>query len=176
VSTVDRDGGWQRAGFVSRVSADLIDAFLVCIGALAVVLVAAMLGALFGGSRLTLPRADRVGTAGILSIAFVVYLTFFWSATGRTPGKQVAGLRVLTSTGAPLSIARAAARAIMCVVFPIGLVWVLFGRHNLALHDLILRTAVVYDWSAHTPEHGREPAANGSSSAGQITTDPAREG
>ena len=37
-------------------------------------------------------------------------------------------------------------RAALCVVFPIGLAWVVVSRQNRSLQDTVLRTSVVYDW------------------------------
>jgi uncharacterized RDD family membrane protein YckC len=38
------------------------------------------------------------------------------------------------------------ARALLCVVFPVGLLWVVVSRRNRAVHDIALSTAVIYDW------------------------------
>jgi uncharacterized RDD family membrane protein YckC len=138
----------HRAGFVSRVSADLVDAVLVSVGTALILVTGSMLRALFAGSVFAFPRPNGLGTAGALSAVFVLYLTFFWTATGRTPGKQVAGLRVVTEHGEPLSGPRAFARALLCVVFPAGLLWVVLSRRNRALHDIVLGTAVIYDWKS----------------------------
>jgi uncharacterized RDD family membrane protein YckC len=137
----------QRAGLVSRVVADLIDALIVCVATATMVVVASMLRALFVGSALALPQLRAVATVGGLSFVYVGYLTFFWTATGRTPGKQATGLRVVTSHGGKLTLWRSVVRAVLCILLPIGLLWVLFSRRNRAVHDVVARTAVVYDWS-----------------------------
>lgn len=147
VSTVDR----RRAGLVSRVTADLIDAVVVCLATATIVVVASMLRALFVGSVFALPDLRGAGTLGALSFVYLVYLVFFWTSTGRTPGKQVAGLRVVTSHGERLGIARATARAVLCIVFPAGLLWVMVSARNRAVHDALVGTAVVYDWYARSP-------------------------
>lgn len=136
----------HRAGFVTRALADVLDAILVCAGTALILVTVSMLRAVFAGSVFSLPRPNGAESAGALSLAFVLYLAFFWSATGRTPGKQVAGLRVVTARGDPLPGARALARAVLCVVLPVGLLWVLVSRRNRAVHDALLGTAVIYDW------------------------------
>ncbi len=141
----------SRAGLVSRVTADLIDAVIVCLGAALIAVGTSMLGALFAGSRFSFPRLQSAMTVSGLSIVYFAYLTFFWTATGRTPGKQVSGLGVVTSRGEPLGILRAAGRAILCIAFPIGLLWVLVSSRNRAVHDVLLGTAVIYDWHVHRP-------------------------
>jgi uncharacterized RDD family membrane protein YckC len=79
----------------------------------------------------------------------VGYLTFSWSATGRSVGKQIAGLRVVDRGGQQLSLWRSFARAVLYVLLPAGLLWILASRRNASLQDLIVGTAVVYDWAYH---------------------------
>jgi uncharacterized RDD family membrane protein YckC len=152
----------HRAGFVSRVSADVIDAVLVSVGTALILITGSMLRALFAGSVFAFPRPNGLGTAAALSVVFVLYLTFFWTATGRTPGKQVAGLRVVTERRRPLSGLRAFARALLCVVFPAGLLWVVVSRRNRGVHDIVLGTTVIYDWK---PARRRTALLRGSSAS-----------
>ena len=136
----------NRAGFVSRASADVVDALLVSVVTALIVVVGAVMAALFTASSFAFPRPGTFAASGALSVAYLVYLAVFWATTGRTPGKHVAGLRVVTSRGEPLPVPRAVARALVCLVFPVGLLWILVSRRNLAVHDVLLRTAVIYDW------------------------------
>ena len=140
-------GERRRAGFVSRVAADLIDAVIVSVVTVVAVLGVRMFSALFAGRVFTFPKANALEGAGIVSLLFLVYLTFFWATIGRTPGKQAIGLRIVTSSGAPLSWPRALGRAAFCVVLPVGLLLAVVSRRNAAVHDLVLRTAVVYDFA-----------------------------
>ncbi len=146
-----------RAGFVSRSTADLVDAVVVCLGTATIVLTVSMLRALFVGSAFDLPRIGGIAAASWLSLVYFLYLTFFWTATGRTPGKQVTGLRVVTSNGDRAGIVRATVRALLCLVFPIGLLWVLVSPRNRAVHDALTGTTVVYDWRGMPT---RAPAAD----------------
>ena len=76
------------------------------------------------------------------------------SLTGRTFGKQLFGLRAINGDGARLGRWRACARAAWCTVFGIpSLLWAGVSSRNAAVHDIVFRTAVVYDWS----ERGAEP-------------------
>jgi uncharacterized RDD family membrane protein YckC len=140
-------GERRRAGFVSRVGADLIDAVIVSVVTVIAVLGVRMFSALFAGRVFTFPKANALEGAGIVSLLFLVYLTFFWATIGRTPGKQAIGLRIVTSRGEPLSWPRALGRAAFCVVLPVGLLLAVVSRRNAAVHDLVLRTAVVYDFA-----------------------------
>jgi hypothetical protein len=36
-------------------------------------------------------------------------------------------------------------RALLCVLFPVGLLWVLLSGENRSVQDVVLRTSVVYD-------------------------------
>ena len=136
----------QRAGIVSRTVADVIDLGLV--GALcgAALLLYGVADYVLTGEPFALPHLPRpVGVAGSALIA-VGYLFGGWAVAGRTPGKQVAGLRVVAASGRRLPAGRAALRAVLCVLLPLGLLWALVSRRNASLQDLLVRTAVLYDW------------------------------
>ena len=76
----------------------------------------------------------------------VVYLTFSWTVSGRTLGAQVMGLRVIDLRGGKLRSPRALLRAILCAAFPVGLLWCAVDRRGRAIHDLLVRSHVTYDW------------------------------
>jgi uncharacterized RDD family membrane protein YckC len=137
----------RRAGFVSRSGAGLLDAILVCLATIAVLVGAAILRTVFAGSSFRFPRLDALEGTALVSVVFVAYLAFFWATTGRTPGKQVMGLRVVTSAGGRLGAPRALTRAVLCTLFPLGIAWVIVSGGNRAIHDVLLRTAVIYDWT-----------------------------
>ena len=44
-------------------------------------------------------------------------------------------------------------RAVLCVLFPIGLFWIVLSSENRSVQDVLLRSSVVYDWS-RTPLSG----------------------
>ncbi len=57
------------------------------------------------------------------------------------------GLQVVSSAGrASLGFLRQLARAFLCAVFPIGLLWCALDPARRSLQDLVLRTTVVYNW------------------------------
>ncbi len=82
----------------------------------------------------------------------VLYLTVGWVTTGRSYGSYVMGLRVLTNGHRMLRWVHAFLRAIFCVFFPVGLVWVIFSPARRSLQDVALRTTVVYDWHVVTDD------------------------
>lgn len=81
------------------------------------------------------------------AIAFV-YLTLCWSLGGRTLGGSLAGVRTVDrESGAPLAIGRAALRALFAIAgtlaFLAGPLWALVDRDGEALHDKLVRSAIV---------------------------------
>jgi uncharacterized RDD family membrane protein YckC len=142
----------HRAGFISRVAADAIDLGVVWAIGLSLLLFAAVVRYLLAARPFQLPVLPswQLPTGG--AVIAVAYLTSGWASTGRTVGKQVAGLRVADRSGRRLSFGRALLRASLYVLFPAGLLWILVSRHNASLQDLIVGSAVTYDWLYHPPD------------------------
>ncbi len=141
----------RYAGVISRFLAFLIDSTVV--------------GALFGLIAALLATALRVVTDvdwqpedhGLaLGIAYAAwqfaYFAGLTAAAGRTVGKAVLGLFVVTSTGQPLgprnAVLRTLAFPLSFLLFGIGFLLGLVRRDHRQLHDLLGGTAVVYDWDA----------------------------
>ena len=99
-----------------------------------------------------------VGDKGLLLVAIgavlafvwtVAYFTFFWSATGQTPGNRVMRIRVEDAvSGETIRMRRAFLRffglLLSALLLCIGFLMILVDRRRRALHDRLLRTAVVY--------------------------------
>jgi uncharacterized RDD family membrane protein YckC len=101
-------------------------------------------------------------------VLLAVVLAVAWSGSGRTVGSSLLGLRVVTDTGNPLTFGRALLRAAVLVLLPvISLAWILVSRKNAGLHDLVARTAVVYDWQ---PRHARSRSLQGAQGSDRIPT------
>lgn len=143
------------AGSVSRFLAFVVDQFLIgVLFALGTWLVTAALEVVVGDTvDLTQYRWLVAGTYALWAF---VYTASQLAASGRTLGKALLGLRVVEADGSELGPRRAALRT---VVFPLS--FVLFGagflvglvrRDRRELHDLLARTAVVYDWDAATAQ------------------------
>jgi uncharacterized RDD family membrane protein YckC len=137
-----------RAGFVSRVIADGIDWVVALAMYLALLGGLALAGYLLGDEPLKLPDPPVWLSISVPWLIIVVYLTAGWGGTGRTIGKSIMGLRVISTRGEPLRPRRAFARALVCASFAWVLLWVLVSRRNAGLHDILCRTTVVYDWSS----------------------------
>jgi uncharacterized RDD family membrane protein YckC len=112
------------------------------------------------------PRSFRWPDPGMLRLGgiwwalLVAYLTLGWTASGRTIGTQVMGLRVEDQGGHRLRGGRALVRAVLCAVFPIGLLWCAIDRRSRAIQDLVVGSRVAYDWiprsSPDTPVNSSE--------------------
>jgi uncharacterized RDD family membrane protein YckC len=140
----------ERAGVITRSAAAAID-FAVVVG-----LIAALYAVIFGVAFLLRPRHPHWPELGwsLPGVAFVIavpYLVFSWATTGRTRGNAVLGTRVVSRRGARVGILLATVRAILCVLFPIGLFWCVVSPKKRSVQDVLLRTIVLYDWEPAVP-------------------------
>ena len=92
------------------------------------------------------PTAPFWFTVGYELIIAVLYLTSAWAMTGRSYGDSLLGLRVLSRRGKIPGWALSFVRAVFCVLFPVGLFWVVLSPQRRSIQDVVLRTVVVYDW------------------------------
>lgn len=90
-----------------------------------------------------------VGVALAIGVC-VVYLTAAWATTGRTYGFRLMGLRLVARDRRPPRLLRALLRALLCVGFPVGLLWSVVGDRRRSLQDLLLGTAVIHDWPSRS--------------------------
>ena len=136
----------QPAGVVSRLLAAVID-FAVVAGIFAAGYLAVS-GVIFlwAPVSFSFPAAGRtVVVAGVAALLWA-YLTVSWATTGRTVGDDVVGLRVVGRRGGHPALVIALARALLCLIFPIGLLWCAVSERNESLQDVVLRTSVRYAW------------------------------
>jgi uncharacterized RDD family membrane protein YckC len=143
----------RRAGLVTRLLANTVDF------GIAVLIIAAGYAAvaafrfLWNSRTFTFPAPGFGPLVVAGSVVMVLYLTACWTASGRTYGDHLLGVRVVGWRGRRLRPVGALLRAVGCVLFPIGLFWIAFSRDNRSAQDVLLRTSVVYDWS-RTPLRG----------------------
>ena len=139
-----------HAGLVTRLVANGVDG-------LTVVLVLAVGYAGLNGLLFMLdPRSFEFRGASVLvsltaaAVVLVLYQVTAWSTTGRTYGHHLMGLRVVGPHEERLWLPRALLRSVLCVIFPIGLLWCAVSPARRSLQDIVVRTAVLYDWQRHT--------------------------
>lgn len=107
------------------------------------------------GRRLALDEAGWWG-AGAAALVAVLYSLICLTVAGRTVGKAVVGLRVVTREGAPIrpraALLRTLALPFSALFAGLGFVPVLLGREHRALHDVLAGTAVVLDFGDRPAE------------------------
>ena len=78
-------------------------------------------------------------------VVAVVYLAGCWTVSGSTAGAVTMGLRVVGRRSQRVSLLVGLLRAVGCVFFPIGLLWVVIDSRRRSLQDIVLRARrVVY--------------------------------
>lgn len=114
--------------------------------------------ALTFGARWTFGVLKLAGPAAAILFAFCVYWGYFagfeiaWS--GQTPGKRMAGVRVIHESGRPVSAFEAIARNVLRAIdflpalYGVGIVTMLLNRQSRRIGDYVAGTVVVYDSSA----------------------------
>jgi uncharacterized RDD family membrane protein YckC len=134
----------RPARAAERLRAALVDGLL--FGALAVVVV------YFTGRAARVQLVALVASwpalASYLCLLALFYAGYFTGTTGQTPGKLLAGLRVVDAAGRPPGYLRATARALVGLVGTglagLGLLPIAFDPAGRALHDRLFRTRVVH--------------------------------
>ncbi len=143
------------AGPVTRAAAAVIDAIVVVATYTLAVSGLQLLNKSFFGDRF---NTDGAGWFGVVALACWAFLYAFVSlaVAGRTVGKGLVGLRVVTGEGATISGRAAFIRTLVlpfsCLFFGLGLVGIVIGRQHRALHDVAAHTCVVYDWGARSAQ------------------------
>ena len=144
----------RRAGLITRVLANSVDFCVV-----AVIIAAGYAGVtafrfLWNSRTFTFPAPGFGVLLAAGGVVMTLYLTACWITIGRTYGDHLLGLRVVDRRGRRLRPVLAFVRAVLYVLFPIGLFWIVLSRDSRSLQDVLLRSSVVYDWS-RTPLSGR---------------------
>lgn len=151
---------YKFAGFWRRFVAYTVDNIIINIVFLiftVIITTAFVLGSMSGNARAWL--ADLTDPARITSIALLVgavyivlsiaYFTYFHGIKGRTPGKMLLGLQVLSADGTPIgfgiSFLRAVGYLVSSLLFtiPLGFIWAAFDKRKQGWHDKIAGTVVI---------------------------------
>ena len=149
----------EYAGFWIRLGAYLIDGLIFLFIAWAVTYIFAILGQ---GSTGVGVMANHYDTGGIvLEHSFisshvswilawlieVAYFVGFWTWRGQTPGKMIAGVKVIRTDSSPVTWQYALLRYLGYIVSAmllfIGFIWIAFDSHKQGIHDKVADTYVV---------------------------------
>jgi uncharacterized RDD family membrane protein YckC len=153
----------QPAGFVSRLVAFIIDIVFISVAFVATNwlfdAVQSVLGAGLLLSRLPIPSLETTFVSLQVSgtmLFWMGYLLLFWTASGKTPGKAILGLRVVTRDGQRLALGHSLMRIVGYVLSAIalylGFLWVAVDARQRGWHDYLAGTQVVYCWDARCDE------------------------
>lgn len=136
--------GVRAAGIITRGLAAVIDLLVVLV----------IMSALYGGlilvrlvyspAAFSLPSLNAVFSTLVTFVIAVLYLAGCWTVSGSTAGAVAMGLRVVGRRSQRVRLVVGLLRAIGCVLFPIGLLWVVVDRQRRSLQDIVFRTEVVY--------------------------------
>lgn len=142
----------EKAKFLSRLIAWLVDGFLV---GLVIIISMFVFGGIIGLMSGTESQFLGVFSAGLLIVMLValfllhfIYFGYFWSTSGQTPGMKLLDMKVVRRSGEPMSFIRSALRGtvgyyISSLIFMLGYIWATFDDDAETWHDKIFDTWVV---------------------------------
>ena len=145
-----------RAGIASRLAATAIDVLVVVLLWIGLLIVQAGIRALFTGELELEVRSDEI-RGPLATLVLLAYLAYGWGLNGRTVGMVFMGLRAVGQDGSDLSPWRGFWRAVLYLLFLPGILWALVSKRNASVQDLLLHTAVIYDWEHHSGAHVPPP-------------------
>ena len=155
-----------HAGFVSRLSAFVIDILIISGINLAITTISYLVASSFGLDFLFTNPTDTtpnwmltlklMAIVALLVTSFLVivfYPILFWVTVGQTPGKRFMGLRVVTEDNSKqiyfsMAVKRYLGYWVSGLPLFLGFIWVLVDDNRQTWHDKFADTYVIYDWDA----------------------------
>lgn len=148
---------YKYAGFWQRLVAFTIDGAIIVSVFVVLMIIASLAffsGALYSQNKDFLTGLSDPGSIPPFMIYLwlfyialtIIYFTYFHGATGRTPGKMILGLQVVSDQGTPVSFGTAFLRAVgyfVSNIFYLGFIWVAFDKRKQGWHDKIAGTVVI---------------------------------
>ena len=149
---------YKFAGFWRRFVAYMIDGFILSIILIILGIIAGVAyfaGVMSGNSGSLMARMMNPEQLSAITLSIwvlstllnIIYFTYFYGTSGRTPGKMLMGLQVVTSEGKPLSFGIAFLRSVgylvSSFVFCLGFIWIGFDKKKQGWHDKIAGTVVI---------------------------------
>jgi len=90
------------------------------------------------------PAPNVIFSTAVTFVVAALYLTLCWTLSGRTVGSVLLGVRVVGRRSEQLGLAVAVLRAVACVLFPVGLLWVAVDKKRRSVQDIVLGSRVIY--------------------------------
>ncbi|MBB3749060.1 putative RDD family membrane protein YckC [Mycolicibacterium sp. BK634] len=134
-----------NAGIVSRGLAAVVDMIVVLVTMGASYLGLALTTLILNPAAFRFPAPNLIFSTTVTLAVSVLYLTGCWTLSGRTLGAALLGVRVVDRRGKPMRMVIAILRAVACVLFPVGLLWVAVDRQRRSAQDIVLGSRVIYD-------------------------------
>ena len=142
----------DNAGFWQRGVAFLIDKTILFFTSVALFLTG-ILGLTLGLNSPPCELYTRLATGFLIAcymattVIDVLYFTYFHGTTGQTIGKKILGIKVVQSTGRPMTLGIAFLRwvgyIVSGLVFCLGYIWIAFDERKQGWHDKIASTCVI---------------------------------
>jgi uncharacterized RDD family membrane protein YckC len=79
-------------------------------------------------------------------VTILFYFTYFHGTTGRTPGKMLLGLQVVSADGTMITFGTAFLRTVgyfISFIYLLGFIWAAFDKRKQGWHDKIAGTVVI---------------------------------
>jgi uncharacterized RDD family membrane protein YckC len=149
---------YKYAGFWRRFIAYMIDGFIISIVFMILMFVAGIAffaGTMSSGNNLWITEINNPEKMISYTLWFwffstlinIAYFTYFHGLTGRTPGKMLLGLQVVSVDGSRISFGIAFLRSVgylvSSIVFCLGYIWIGFDKKKQGWHDKIAGTVVI---------------------------------
>jgi uncharacterized RDD family membrane protein YckC len=149
---------YKYAGFWRRLIAYTIDGFIITVIIFVLAIIAGIAfftGIMSGGNTSWITEMKDPEQMLSFTLWFwlfstfinIAYFTYFHGATGRTPGKSLLGVQVVSAEGNPISFGTAFLRSVGYMVSSfflcMGFIWIGFDRRKQGWHDKIAGTVVL---------------------------------
>lgn len=142
----------KYAGPLTRLLAVMLDSVIITFGFTLFVAGLVFLIRLFS-PEYEIPESGGIWYGISLTVFAFLYLWLSYTVFGKTIGKMILGVRVVSADGhvvlkARQTFIRVITYPLSFVILGIGLLGVVFNPHRQAWHDRFAKTAVVYDWGS----------------------------
>ncbi|MGD2061183.1 MAG: RDD family protein [Acidimicrobiia bacterium] len=144
----------KYAGPLTRLIAVMLDSVIITFGFTLFVAGLVFLIRLFS-PEFDIPESSGIWYGISLTVFAFLYLWLSYTVFGKTIGKTILGVRVVSADGhvvlrARQTFIRVLTYPLSFAIFGVGLLGVVFNRQRQAWHDRFARTTVVYDWGSRT--------------------------